>query len=131
MAAEESRVDYQRIVIDAARCWSRARNRRQALQVALSRLLLRRNLVILSPVFDSLLHLYEAALGRPMRIGRSMHASHDERLLLAMIAADRVGRQCRGGGDGRVASLGNALRSTRIMLRLAMGDSGAGRPALA
>lgn len=79
-------------------------------------------LTMLSPVLDSLLRFYEAALGRRMRVGESARASDDERRLVAMLTDNRVDRRCLDCSDRAASNFACALCSARIMLQLAAGD---------
>jgi len=109
------------ILIDAARCWRQARDSGQSVQPCLSRTLDRHDCTMLAPVLDSLCLFYEAALGRPMRVGAALVLSDDEHLLLGLVDGSRP-RQCLVCPNGVGATLDCALCSTRIMLALTIGQ---------
>jgi hypothetical protein len=114
------------VVLEAARCWRAARDAGKAIQPSLFAMLAKRGGGVLAPVFDSLMTLCEAALGRRLRVGSDAVLTSDEHLLLDLLAApDRAGDYSRGGA-GIASALGCALRSTRIMMRLALGSPIAG-----
>jgi len=114
------------LVTAAARCWRQARDRGEAVQPCLARLLAARDRALLTPAFDSLLLFYELALGRPIRPGAAA-PSKDERLLLALIEGSRG---CDGLGCSRPLAevLGCAVCSARAMLAGAAAGPEAARP---
>lgn len=103
-----------------ARCWRHARDRRAAVQVALHRVLAPRGWGILAPVFDGLMTMAEAALGRPIAVGAGADLSDDERLLLDLLAGTPPRCACLDCADGARRALDCSLCSTRIMLALAL-----------
>lgn len=72
---------------------------------------------MLAPVFDSLIRLYENALGRPIVVGVSEAPSEDERLLLELLKGSRA---CTGCPRNARRLLDCALCSTRIMMSLTL-----------
>jgi hypothetical protein len=108
------------ILINAARCWREARDSGQSIQPCLSRTLDRHDCTMLAPVLDSLYLFYEAALGRPITVGKALALSDDEHLLLGLVDGSRP-RHCLTCPDGVGATLDCALCSTRIMLALTIG----------
>lgn len=108
------------ILIAATRCWRDARDSGQLVQPCLSRTLAAHDCAMLAPVLDSLCLFYEAALGRPMTVGKALVLSDDEHLLLGLMDGTRL-RQCLGCSKGDQTGLDCALCSTRIMLALTIG----------
>jgi hypothetical protein len=101
-------------VIPLLRAWRRARDEGTAPMPSLMPLLATIDGAILAPAIDSLARLFEAALGRPMRLGRDGILSGDERMLLDALAdADRQPTWPRLSGV-----IGGAVRSTRVMLTM-------------
>lgn len=107
------------LVIDAARAWRCAHDEQRPVQPSLFASLAARGYGVLAPVFDSLIHLCETALGRPFRIGAGAEMSADEHLLLDLLADEAPVPSRLRCGEGVAAVLDTALRSTRIMLQLA------------
>jgi len=110
--------DYGPIIVTVARCWRAARDGGLPVQPGLTRALAAHDFTMLAPVFDSLLRLYEAALGRPIVIGHTALPSSDEDLLIALInrSQSRAGLHCT---EGAAKALDCALCSTRIMMTMA------------
>lgn len=109
------------ILIEAARCWREARDMGRAVQPSLYRLLTGLGCGMLAPVLDSLMTLWEWAVGRRFAPG-SGQISNDERLLLGLLDGSR---SLHGGVDceeGRALALRCAITSTRIMLALVKGQ---------
>jgi hypothetical protein len=102
-----------------ARGWRMARDQRACTQQRLHRLLAPRGAGMLAPVFDSLMTLCEAAMGRRFAVGATGDLSDDERLLLGMLAGSQRPRACLGCAEGAAKALDCSLCSTRIMLALA------------
>jgi hypothetical protein len=75
---------------------------------------------MLSPVLDSLISFYEAALGRAISIGQGAALSEDELRLLDMVNGSRP-RACIDCPEGAASALDCAICSTRIMLALTLG----------
>ena len=93
------------LIIEAFRCWRRARLAGLAAAPRLYRLLAPSRRPMLAPTLDSLMRLFEDSLGRPPALGTT-GLSADEALLLDLLdtAADIA------------TPFGSALRSTRVML---------------
>jgi hypothetical protein len=113
------------IILDATRCWRRARDNHSPVQPALYRALTVYRCDVLTPVLDSLLALYETCIGRRLRAGASGQAdiSGDEHDLLDLLAGangDETALIRSGANSGLIGALRIALRSVRIMLRLAL-----------
>jgi hypothetical protein len=111
------------IIVDATRCWRSARDSRSPVQPALYQALMAHSCAVLTPVLDSLLALYESCIGRRLRAGASGQAdmSRDEHDLLDLLeAANDDATLPRGINPGLTGALRIALRSARIMLRLAL-----------
>ena len=106
------------LVTSAARCWRRARDERQPTQRRLYDLLRADDLGLLSPVFDSLLRLWESAAGRRFEVGRAAFTSADERMLLGLLDGSVQRRQCIRCTASAGSNLDCAICSTRIMLAL-------------
>lgn len=107
------------LILVSARRRREARDTGLAVQPHMFAELAREGGDILAPVLDSLMHLYETVLRRPMRVGRGGTASQDEDLLLDLLTGDKQSRDIfkDGGAMGRVFE--TALASTRIMIRKA------------
>lgn len=111
-----------RLVTAATRCWRAARDAGRPLQQALHTMLAPSDHGMLAPVFDSLLTLCEAALGRRFSVGGT-ELSDDEHLLLGLLDGS-MGRRACIDCEGETASmLDCAICSTRIMLGLVTGRS--------
>ena len=111
------------IILDATRCWRNARDSHSPVQPALYQALMAHSCAVLTPVLDSLLALYETCIGRQLRAGASGQAdiSGDEHDLLDLLTApDRDAALPGCVHPGLVGALRIALRSARIMLRLAL-----------
>lgn len=109
------------LVAGAARCWRVARDRGEPVQRCLYALLNPLDYGMLSPVFDSLMTLSEAALGRKIVVGAAARLSDDEHLLVGLLDGSRQRRGCIDCAPGRASALDCAICSTRIMLALAAG----------
>jgi hypothetical protein len=102
------------LVVSAARCWRAARDASAPVQQRLYVLLVRQDRGVLAPVFDSVLSLWELAIGRPIVTGKAA-LSVDEHLLLGMFDGTMPGYR----GFGRAASLLDiAIRSARVMIAM-------------
>ncbi len=108
---------YGCLIVTAARCWRAARDGGLPVQPGLTQALSAQDCTMLAPVFDSLLRLYEAALGRPIVIGQTALPSSDEGLLIALIDRSRS-RACLRCTEGAGKALDCALCSTRIMMTM-------------
>jgi hypothetical protein len=106
------------ILIDTARCWREARDGGRLVQPCLSKTLATHDCAMLAPVFDSLILFYEAALGRPMTVGKSPALSDDEHLLLGLLDGSRPRPACIDCPEGAATALDCALCSTRVMMAL-------------
>lgn len=106
------------MVAAAARCWRAARDAGAPAQRRLYRLLSRQGRGMLAPAFDSLMTLYEAALGRKFA---SDHAAslRDEHLLLGLLDGSTSRLASIECAEGSAAALDCAIRSTQIMIALA------------
>lgn len=109
------------LVAGAARCWRVARDSGEPVQRCLYALLNPLDYGMLSPVFDSLMTLCEAALGRKIMVGAAARLSDDEHLLLGLLDGSRQRRACIDCAPGAASALDCAVCSTRIMLALAAG----------
>lgn len=81
---------------------------------------------MLAPVFDSLMTFYEAALGRPVLVGRAPGLSVDEHLLVGLLDGSRPRNGCINCAEGQAAALDCAICSARIMLALTLARAGGG-----
>lgn len=100
-------------LVDVARCWRAARDHGGPVQPRLFRLLARRG-DMLAPVFDSLLTLYEAMLGRPVEVGHAQRLSADERRLVGLL--DGSLQVPHVANDSAPTALECAISSTRLMI---------------
>lgn len=115
------------ILIAAARCWREARDVGDPVQPCLYRTLGHHDAEMLAPVFDSLMTLCEAALGRPLATGETFVLSEDEHLLLGLLDGSKTRRACFDCPEGAASALDCAVCSTRIMMGLALAPSPIGR----
>ena len=112
----------------ATRSWRTARDNGRPVQVALYRALDVHRGGLLAPVFASLIELYESCLGRPIRAGGPdpTSLSMDEHRLLDLLDGSRdiktVALDAANSGVARAMRI--AVRSTRIMMRLALDSVG-------
>lgn len=100
------------LLIEAARCWREARDKRQPVQPNLFALLSRYGYGMLAPVFDSLMTLTEGVSGRRIATGIGPVLSEDECRLVDLFERDG---DCQHA-EGLVASLDCAVASLRLML---------------
>jgi hypothetical protein len=112
------------VVLDAARCWRAARDAGPSVQPCLFATLRAHGAEMLAPVFDSLMSLYESALGRRLQVGEGAVVSEDEQLLLNLLGGSQRACTRLERNDGVAVALRCALCSTRIMMRHAL-DCGA------
>jgi hypothetical protein len=120
IARPAPRPDMRGLVTAAARCWRKARDEGAPVQQRLHAMLSPHDGGMLAPVFDSLMALCEAALGRAIAVGDEA-LSTDESLLLGLLDGS-IPRSARiGGGEGIARALDCAIRSTRTMMILTMG----------
>ncbi|ETI63056.1 hypothetical protein C100_14815 [Sphingobium sp. C100] len=110
---------HRSLLVEAARCWRNARDTGQSAQPCLYKILASHNWEMLVPVFDSLMHLCEDALGRPVAVGDAAVLSGDEYLLLGLIDGSKPRRACIDCAEGAASALDCAICSTRIMMGLA------------
>lgn len=113
-------ITHRTILIEAARCWRKARDTGQSVQPYLYRTLCSHDCEMLAPVFDSLMTLCENALGRQVAVGEAGTLSSDEHMLLDMIDGSKPRRACIDCPESAATSLDCAICSTRIMIGLAM-----------
>jgi hypothetical protein len=106
------------MLVDAFRCWSEARMAGEPVQPCLSRVLDAHDCTMLSPVLDSLIHLYEIGLGRPVLAGDGPDISEDEHLLLDLIDGRFSRKACLACDKDIATALDCAICSTRIMMAL-------------
>lgn len=106
------------LILQAVRRWQAARASGRVRQAELSQLLAPRGAAILAPVLDSLIAIYEASLGRRIEQGASATPSSDERSLIALLDAPASAEPA----EGSPSLLACALRSARVMLKLAAAD---------
>jgi len=102
------------------RCWRSARDGGAQVQQSLHRLLAPHGCEMLAPVFDSLMTLYEDALGRRIVPGEGRALSLDEQILLGFLDGSKSRRACIDCAEGAASSLDCAICSTRIMMALAI-----------
>lgn len=107
------------LVTAAARCWRSARDSGARAQQQLHALLAPVGGDMLAPVFDSLMTLYETALGRRITVGEARALSRDEHLLLGLLEGTTPRHSCVHCTEGAAGALECAICSTRIMLRSA------------
>lgn len=113
-------ITWPTLVLQAARIWRAARDASQPVQPSIFATLRRHGCGVLAPVFDSLMTLCEAALGRRLRVGGGGTISDDEHLLLDLLETPSQVRARMSCDDGPAAALGCALSSTRFMIALAL-----------
>lgn len=111
------------LVTSAARCWRAARDRGEPVQQVLHAMLARHDGGMLAPVFDSLMNLYEAALGRAVTVGCVPDLSPDEHLLLGLLDGSRRRNACIDCAEGPATALDCAICSARIMMALTLSRS--------
>lgn len=128
-----ARLAVNSMILDAARAWRDARDSRQPTQPALHRVLVTHRCGILAPVIDSVLTLYEACSGRRFHVGDPVHvglSADEHRLLNLLCGSGRCDTAVldASASPGLAPALRIALRSTRIMLRLALDPVGGNAP---
>lgn len=113
---EDGTISILAMLITSARRWREARDMGLPVQPHLFTGLAPEGGGILAPVIDSLMHLYEIVLHRPVRVGHDGRVSLDEELLLDLLTGAKQSRDSfsNSGGMGRVFE--TALASTRIMV---------------
>ncbi len=108
------------MLVEAIRCWSAARFAGDPVQPRLCRVLVDYDCAMLAPVLDSLIHLYEIGLGRPVKAGDGPIISDDEHLLLDLIDGRFSRNSCLVCDAGIACALDCAICSARIMMALAV-----------
>ncbi|QUT07564.1 hypothetical protein KFK14_09280 [Sphingobium phenoxybenzoativorans] len=116
---EHGAISVLGLILSSARRWREARDTGLAVQPHLFSELAFEGFDIMAPVLDSLMHLYEVVLRRPMRVGRGGGASQDEDLLLDLLTGTKQSRDSFGNTGAMGRTFETALLSTRIMLRKA------------
>lgn len=106
------------MLVDAFRCWNEARMAGKPVQPCLSRVLDAHDCTMLTPVLDSLIHLYEIGLGRPVLAGDGPDISEDEHLLLDLVDGRFSRTACLACDKDIGTALDCAICSTRIMMAL-------------
>lgn len=117
------------LIIAAVRRWRRARDRGEAVQPALFATLEPAGCGVLAPVLDGLIQMFESSSGRSFEVAPRSDGglSVDERRLLAMLEADDSGVSPAASVSRRLGTaMQVAVRSTRIMIRLALRASAPG-----
>jgi len=109
-------VDCRAIIVEATRCWRKARDTGQAAQPGLYQVFASHDCEMLAPVFDSLMSLCENALGRPVVVGSTMALSEDESMLLGLLDGSRQRCTCIDCLTEAAASLDCAISSTQILI---------------
>lgn len=103
------------IILVSVRRWREARDTGLAVQPHLFVSLAQQGCGMLAPVIDSLMHFYEMALRRPVRVGREDTMSQDEDLLLDLLTGAAQRRDWFRGIGTMGQAFDTALLSTRIM----------------
>lgn len=118
---EDRAISILALLLTSARRWREARDMGLPVQPHLFTGLAPEGGGVLAPVIDSLMHLYETLLHRPVRVGHDGRVSLDEELLIDLLTGTKQSSDSFGdsGGMGRVFE--TALASTRIMVRKAFG----------
>ncbi|WP_077148519.1 hypothetical protein [Sphingopyxis sp. KK2] len=107
------------LVSAAARCWRTARDAGDAPAPPLHALLAGDHGAMLAAAFDSLLGLYEQALGRGLSVGWTAGLSEDEQLLANLLRGADALPRCLAIDEGPARSFDCALCSTRILIAIA------------
>ena len=110
------------ILIEVARCWRAALTRGESVQPCLYRILNPHHAQILAPVLDSLLRFYERALGHALTVGTAPLLTQDEAQLLAIMDGSLESRTSISCSNDAASGLDRAVKSARIMMRLAAAD---------
>lgn len=118
---EDGGISVLSIILIAARRWREARDTGLAIQPHLFAILSEEGGGVLAPVIDSLMHLYEIVLRRPVRVGRDRTMSQDEDLLLDLLTGAKQSRDAFMDAGGMGQAFDTALVSTRIMVCKAFG----------
>lgn len=109
------------LVTAAARCWRTARDQRARVQRRLYRLLVDQDCGMLAPVFNGLLTLYEAVLGRPIVVGET-RLSPDELTLLRIVDGSHDPRGAMRCSENMATAFSCAVWSARIMMAKVFAD---------
>jgi hypothetical protein len=112
---EDGAISVLSIILVSVRRWREARDTGLAVQPQLFVSLAPQGCGVLAPVIDSLMHLYEIVLRRPVRVGRDGAMSPDEDLLLDLLTGAKQSRYSLGDNGGMGRAFDTALASTRIM----------------
>lgn len=118
---ENRSISVLALVLISARRWREARDTGLPVQPHLFTELAPEGGGVLAPVIDSLMHLYEVVLHRPVRVGHEGRASQDEELLLDLLTGTKQTRDALGDSGGMGRAFDTALASTRILLGKAFG----------
>jgi hypothetical protein len=112
------------ILVRVTRRWREARDAAgggaATVQPILARLLDQGGDAVLAPVYDSLLRLYELALGRPIRTGQQS-LSLDEARLIGLLDGTLAPRHCVACPRAMANAFDCALCSARVMIGLSKG----------
>jgi hypothetical protein len=109
------------ILLDAIRCWGKARRSGQNAQPLLHARMRAYRCELLSPAFESLMSLCELVLGRPIAVGRGTRLSRDENFLLDLFEG-QCDEQRRYDCSPEIArAFCSALLSARVIMRLETG----------
>ena len=109
---------WRDIVFSALRAWRAARDCGASPKHRLHRLLSPFGPEMLGPMLDSLMALYEQALGRPLVAGATRALSQDEALLMDLLTGAKRRSACIACPEGAGSTFDCALCSARIMLAL-------------
>jgi hypothetical protein len=118
---EDGSVSVLAIILVSIRLWREARDTGVPVQPHLFVSLAPEGRGVLAPVIDSLMHLYEIMLRRPVRVGRDGAMSPDEDLLLDLLTGAKQSRDSFSDIGGMGRAFDTALASTRIMVGKAFG----------
>lgn len=118
---EDGSVSILSIILTSARRWREARDTGLPVQPHLFLSLAPQGCGVLAPVIDSLMHLYEIVLRRPVRVGHDGTLSQDEDLLLDLLTGAKPSPTSFGDSGDMGRAFDTALASTRIMACKAFG----------
>jgi hypothetical protein len=114
--AADQPADFRTLVLHGTRCWRKARDANHEVRPALFAVLRPLKYDMLAPVLSGLLRLYEAALGRSLRVGDATDLSEDELLLIQLVCGAQSRRACLHCNPGVGSALDSAICSARIMI---------------
>lgn len=117
-----SKAAIPNMLIEVARCWSKALKSGTSAQPCLYRVLSPHNIQILAPVLDSLLRFYERALGRSLAVGSAANLTSDEAQLLGFMDGSIKRNAFIICSTEAASGLDRAISSARIMMHLASSD---------